>query len=389
VKKGFGNDRTVIVNAGNNFDTAAQDDDLAPDYIIKALGLSRTEVIAPGLSEIAFSMDKVRKMAADASVYVVSANINGVLPYVVLPKNRGRTKVLVTSVIDPALLKKNHGISKDFVRDPVTALKDISRQISHDLFVVVIHGDAEMIASVTRYCPEIDVVIDGMSSESEVSPARETASGPPVVANNTESMYVAYMDYAENKGGLPCFSSPERLRADVETVSEDPRISALIQEYNVKREELLQRRSGAAGESPPLFEAGSHYAGSESCNLCHADIADAWAASRHAEAMDSLTRKSRQNDPECLSCHVTGMENRASAGFVQVSKDHPMAGVQCEACHGPGADHLRNPEKFNMQSVTENTCTRCHTQFKDPEFDFSRDLFKVNHGRVKVGLKGR
>ena len=89
VKKGFGNDRTLIVNAGNNFDPAAHDASLAASYIVKALGLGRTEVIAPGLSELAMGLETVTKMAAAASVPVVSANINGVLPYVVLPKKPG------------------------------------------------------------------------------------------------------------------------------------------------------------------------------------------------------------------------------------------------------------------------------------------------------------
>ena len=372
------------MNAGNNFDPAAHDASLAASYIVKALGLGRTEVIAPGLSELAMGLETVTKMAAAASVPVVSANINGVLPYVVLPKNRGRTNVLVTSVMDPALLPENHRMAKKMISDPVKALNDVCQQISHDLFVVVIHGDAEMIATITRHCRGIDVVVDGLSPDD--FSLSETASGTPVVANNHEGMYVAYIDYGGKKNGASCFSLPVQMRADVETVSEDPGISTLIKEYNVQREQWLRHQSGTTGKAMSQFDAGAHYAGNKSCNLCHADMADAWAASRHADAMDSLIRKSRQNDPECLSCHVTGMKPRSSAGYVHMSDDHPMAGVQCEACHGPGADHSQNPGKFTMQAVTENTCTRCHTEFRDPNFDFNRDVFKVNHGRTRVGL---
>jgi hypothetical protein len=88
-----------------------------------------------------------------------------------------------------------------------------------------------------------------------------------------------------------------------------------------------------------------------------------------------------------MSCHVTGMDEQLPAsGFFGMSEEHPMAGVQCEACHGPGAEHSRNPSEIAMLSVNERTCNRCHTDYTDPEFDYNRDVSIVNHGRVDIGL---
>ncbi len=383
IKKETGSDRTLILNAGNNFDAASHDTALAPSYIVRALALTGTEVIAPGLSEMIHGSEGLNKMAAANSVPVVSANLPGFMPYVVLLKNKGRMKVLVTSVVDPALLIKNNS-APTVIADPEQALRGIQSQIPHDLFVVVMHAGPEMISSVIEKCPGIDLLIDGMSPD--FSSIQPPGSRPPIVANNKEGMYLAYIDYdgKEKDGGLK-FSNPVQQRVVVGQIAEDPEISALVKEYEKVRRKALRQKS-ADPDSTAGFDALPHYVGSRSCRLCHAAINDSWASSRHAEAMNSLVKKSRQNDPDCLSCHVTGMEKQTAPELLWVKEDHPMAGVQCEACHGPGADHSKNPQSVEMQAVNENTCTRCHTEFKDPGFDYSRDVHKVNHGQVKVGL---
>ncbi|PIP39130.1 MAG: hypothetical protein COX19_08795 [Desulfobacterales bacterium CG23_combo_of_CG06-09_8_20_14_all_51_8] len=384
VKKEYGEDRTLILNAGNNFDVASHDSSLAPSYIVKALALTGTEVIAPGVSEIACGLEKLNKIVSNSSVQVISANLPGAMPYVLLSKNKGRMKVLVTSVVDPALLLKNNVTTAITVMDPVSALRHIHQHISHDLFIVVMHAGPEMISSVIEKCPDIDLVIDGMSSD--FSPEQEPGTCPPVVANNNEGMYVAYIDYDGDKDqdGLN-FSNPVQLKAVVGEITEDPQISALVKEYDQKRQEELRQQSATA-QALSQFKASSHYVGSKSCNLCHAEINDSWVNSRHAGAMGSLVGKSRQNDPDCLSCHVTGMEKQSFPGILQVKEDNLMVGVQCEACHGPGADHSKDPQSVEMLTVNENTCTRCHTKFKDPGFNYNQDVYKVNHEHVKIGL---
>ena len=384
IKKETGSDRTLILNAGNNFDVASHDTSLAPPYIFKALALAGTEVIAPGLSEMVIGSERLNKMAATASVPVVSANLPGFMPYTVLLKNKGRMKVLVTSVMDPALLAKNNSAPAKVMADPVSSLCGMQAQVPHDLFVVVMHAGPEMISSVIEKCPGIDLVIDGMSPD--FSPVQPSGSRPTIVANNKEGMYLAYIDYdgREKNGGVK-FSKPVQQRIVVGQVAADLQVSALVKEYEQMRRKALREKS-ADPDFTAGFEAMPHYVGSRSCQLCHAAINDSWENSRHAEAMNSLVRESRQNDPDCLSCHVTGMEKQAPSELMWVQEDHPMAGVQCEACHGPGADHSQNPRSVGMQTVNEHTCTRCHTEFKDPGFDYSRDVHKVNHGQVKVGL---
>jgi len=339
--------------------------------------LSGTEIITPGVSEITHDLKQLQKITTDLNVKIVSANLPDLTPYVMLKKNRGRMNVLVTSVIDPALIPEDKASLQKTVHDPVSALRHIQQQTPHDLFVVIIHGDQEMMSSVITQCPGIDLVIDGTTT-SEIIPGQPRNGSPPVVANNNVGMYMAYIDYAGNDEDLLTFSDPVRIRATVGEVVEDPRIVSLIQEYNKKRKKLLRQHAEKVRGSKIELKAHTHYVGSQSCQLCHPENNDCWASTRHAEALDSLSAMSRQNDPNCFYCHVTGVEKKSSHKMLWTKGNHLMPGVQCEACHGPGRGHSENPQSVNMLSVSKNTCTRCHTEFKDPGFDFHQDLNKLN-----------
>jgi hypothetical protein len=70
----------------------------------------------------------------------------------------------------------------------------------------------------------------------------------------------------------------------------------------------------------------------------------------------------RTFDPEaailrCFQCHSTG-PIRLGDGF-RIEPSEP--GVQCEACHGPGADHnaIRNPGKMSAAQIND-LCGTCH-----------------------------
>jgi predicted CXXCH cytochrome family protein len=70
----------------------------------------------------------------------------------------------------------------------------------------------------------------------------------------------------------------------------------------------------------------------------------------------------------CFSCHSTG----SSVG-TQLTLDKMIPGVSCEACHGPGADHIAameakdfknkrifNPGQMNPDELSQEFCGSCH-----------------------------
>jgi hypothetical protein len=67
-----------------------------------------------------------------------------------------------------------------------------------------------------------------------------------------------------------------------------------------------------------------------------------------------------------------------------------MTNVQCEVCHGPGADHVVAPQHLKRQTVygltvqcsgcdVERFCTGCHDPENDPDFDLTAALSRVQH----------
>lgn len=353
-------------------------------YILKALAQTGVDIIGPGVSEIAYGADRLRKNLGGSDIQLVSANASGFAPYALLTKNHGQTRILVTSVVDPEMLAKR-GMDTGEILDPAAALSAVKREIHHDLFIVIIHANREKINDILRACPGIDLVIDAVSSD---FPGKARTAGTPVVSNNQEGMFVSYIDYqGEN------FLSPVSLKADVGKVTEDAGVKALLGEYENLRAKHLSKNSGnrpaAPQEGSGPEDNASPYVGSHSCNFCHTEINSQWSETPHAGAMHSLVAKSKENDPNCLSCHVTGLEEKyPERNFSGVSEFPPfMTGVQCEACHGPGAAHARDPMGVDMEAATENTCMRCHTGRTDPDFDYDRDVFRVNHGRFKMGYQ--
>jgi hypothetical protein len=86
-----------------------------------------------------------------------------------------------------------------------------------------------------------------------------------------------------------------------------------------------------------------------------------------AEWVEYHLGEDRSYDYACFKCHTTGASEEGSwpagtTGFGTFA----FGGVQCEECHGQGAQHASDPKRFAM-TVDRNAtlCGRCHT--RDPQ----------------------
>jgi hypothetical protein len=125
-------------------------------------------------------------------------------------------------------------------------------------------------------------------------------------------------------------------------------------------------------------EKPSSYVGWAQCETCHEDISKAWQFTRHARAMDSLKKSKQENLPACVKCHVTGFDQ--DGGFVDYELTPEMAGVQCEECHGPGSNHVKNPAEEATRAKTPGVdlCRKCHTEKQDPGFSYEKKSAEVH-----------
>jgi hypothetical protein len=139
------------------------------------------------------------------------------------------------------------------------------------------------------------------------------------------------------------------------------------------------------------------YIGHDQCKVCHnkkpeGEQWNVWKKMKHASAFEALkTDQAKEvakekglavppeQAPECLRCHVTAydVEKKAAPAKIKVEM-----GVQCETCHGGGAEHLKDGRQVmfkkseagdidwmaNLLAVKEADCRKCHNE-ESPTWD--------------------
>ncbi len=127
------------------------------------------------------------------------------------------------------------------------------------------------------------------------------------------------------------------------------------------------------------------YVGVAKCKLCHMPYFKAWSTTPHAKAFAALdSTKKQDQDSKCVKCHTTGF---GKGGFAMGKALVDFKGVQCEVCHGAGADYMKvmkDPVKVKAAGLimpTQDVCVGCHNK-ESPNFkgfDYAAYLAKGVH----------
>ena len=121
-----------------------------------------------------------------------------------------------------------------------------------------------------------------------------------------------------------------------------------------------------------------NFAGQKVCITCHGSICSFETNTLHASAFTSAAFKAcgGQTNPSCLPCHTvgyglpTGFNLTNKGGFFTYSTN--LAGVQCENCHGPAANHANasdDPTLVPQVEIAATVCGGCHTGPMQPTYD--------------------
>jgi hypothetical protein len=112
------------------------------------------------------------------------------------------------------------------------------------------------------------------------------------------------------------------------------------------------------------------FVGSQACLECHANIHALEQQTPHGHALETLKRIHQDQNAACLPCHTVGYG--LPTGFISGAATPQKAGVQCENCHGPAANHAANDFDFTVRPRVElaaQVCGGCHTTSQHPTFD--------------------
>jgi hypothetical protein len=121
---------------------------------------------------------------------------------------------------------------------------------------------------------------------------------------------------------------------------------------------------------------GAAFVGSRACARCHIAADAAWRASNHSRALATLQREGENHDPDCVKCHVVGLEQQT--GFASHEKTPHLEDVGCESCHGPGSKNIADP-KHSLGKAGSASCAPCHVVEHSPRFEFDPYWSKIAH----------
>ncbi len=320
-----------------------------------------------------------------------------------------KIRCAVTGVVSNVNLNRPPGLptqpdpTKDYnVVPPTDALKTLLPELRKqaELVVVMFHGQWAEAVELAKAHQDIDVLVcssTAMSSNTFVAEGRVMIIGLYSALGKQlgRTELVRNLDGAWKLADAPVWMgvSPKTLLANQKLVD-------LINDYKKNTAELIIQRP----KDPKMVFAGSH-----TCQACHALEYKTWTESKHAFALQSLITKGSQFDPACLKCHTLGF--KTDNGYYNLRETPMMANVQCENCHGPAMEHVKRQNQIMNKYVDKlpedarkgfmeetkkfvpspkveaTTCVQCHQGENDPHFNYDAYVPKVNHKAQVVAGK--
>lgn len=191
---------------------------------------------------------------------------------------------------------------------------------------------------------------------------------------------------ADGKRGAEGGKWTFQFRALTDAINESAPINRKIAELKAEivanSRKIQERGLESPHETSPVAKSGKNqlFAGPETCGECHEKQYNRWQRTAHANSLQSLKNEQQQYNIRCLACHVTRESTISTAETYTrhlLTLPEQFKKVGCEACHGPGAAHALSQGKTPLRSVTEATCTACHTQEMDDNFHYQEKAGKL------------
>jgi 2',3'-cyclic-nucleotide 2'-phosphodiesterase (5'-nucleotidase family) len=380
--------------------------------VATGLGRLKLDAFAPGEADLALGPARLKALARQARLPIVSANVLDARGKPLFDTHRflqlgerrvGIFGVLTLSEADAAAAKAL-GYS---VGDPLEAAQGLTsalREKGAEVVVGLFHlaGGVDEARKLGGRIAGLDVMVLGHAASAPAEPL-VVGGGSDGAALAVEALergkllgrldlhlvdgdlgFLAPTLAAAGAGGRSWYQNTI-VRLDTGVLS-DPAMQALIRPYVEENRRRAERKlpvglTAQAGSDGKLAEGAAEkwtYASSAACGLCHGNQKLHQETSVHAFAMATLQRKGRERDPYCLGCHATGFGVPGGTRNLQTAVTY-FANVGCESCHGPSVVHVQKQTKATTRlQAPESVCRECHKPEHSPEpFVYTEALKEV------------
>lgn len=366
-------DNVLLVDTGDNFKEPTRQGKVKAKYLLKAMMEMKYDAVLLGEHDFVYGYSFLKERQG---VPWILSNIE--MAHWPLPKTRIRSfgnglKAALIAVADPDLLYGSR-----HAEDKITAAKEaVQAQLRHleddsapDLVVLLTHMERE---KALRFLDMegVDVIVNGHMEKDtdliDMEPVRK--NGRIFVQSGPRGQKMGELDVTLDSQGKISFEN--KMAALGSKISLDPGMVQLYDNYNKEVEDMF-----FASLSERKNDKKKVFASEKVCKTCHPGIHQIWEHSRHGNAYNTLRKINKAFDPECLICHVVGLNE--PGGFISEIDTPDLMNVQCEVCHGSGLQHSEAPTA-GFGRDAKQACKKCHVKNHSPRFNFDKYWEKIKH----------
>lgn len=343
--------RTIVLESGGLVAGSDRQDELKAETLAESLHRAGVNAIGVGLREAELGSGTLRNVDALSGNRLVLSQVAADLGWI-------RPEIVAGPLRIGAIEPREAELADRFpdlpLRSASVAVEELiaGAALNGEISVLMVRGGIGEARDLAERFPELELVVYRSGG---APPAPELIGNTWLVSPGEKGKYLVRL---ERRGDR--WANFEVLELGPE-VEEDAMASEIFATYldRLRSEALLERR-------PRLGEAG--YVGSQACMSCHAESYRIWKGTSHATALATLEQEGHDRDPDCVSCHVVGLDHED--GFRSRDLTEDLADVGCESCHGPGAAHLGDPFNILPPKLSPESCMSCHNANHSPGFSY-------------------
>jgi hypothetical protein len=358
----------------------------AEALLTQVLPMAKLAAICAGEGELGFGSEFVRQRLGMARQSLLCANAIDPAGRTLLRGwallETGKSNVLVVSVAGESLREALAFRGSDvMIADPAAAAsraleegrvraEEIRRPVH--TAVLLVHGTLDEAAAIIQAVPGFDVAAAAHGPVLPESAPRRVDGVPLYYCG--QGLRFAWRVLVRGKTGTGESHRLTRIGGDL-TRQDSPYREGLSSLAHRLKEEVFPRLV-RTDEGRPTDPRGT-YAHADACKECHRSQYERHRESQHARPTAVLARSAFAASTACLPCHVTAPYR--VDGWMGPGDESDFGAISCEACHGPGGDHV-DVQDGSYGDVSFDVCYGCHLPDRSPGLDAETVWRHWGHG---------